>query len=146
MAQTYGFALIPWSPIAGGLLSGKYRRGEQPPEDSRYAGVARNPMQQRRWVEGIFDVVEALEPIANEKGQTLAELAVAWVAQQPGVRLDKASIEKLNASITGYIHDDETRKQILGENKIADNASAPKDAINLNNLDDWHAFHQAVLK
>lgn len=85
MAQTYGIGIIPWSPIAGGLLSGKYRRGEPPPQDSRYAGVAGNPMQQRRWVEGIFDVIDDLEPIANEKGCTLAQLAVAWVAQQPGV-------------------------------------------------------------
>ena len=85
MAQTYGFALIPWSPIAGGLLSGKYRRGQEPPEDSRYAGVARNPMYQRRFVEGLFDVVDALEPIAQDKGCTIAQLAVAWVAQQPGV-------------------------------------------------------------
>jgi len=117
MAQTYGFALIPWSPIAGGLLSGKYRRGEQPPEDSRYAGVARNPMQQRRWVEGIFDVVEALDPIANEKGCTLAQLAVAWVAQQPGVTsaiIGPRTMDQLNDNLgaADVVLTDDDRKRI----------------------------------
>jgi hypothetical protein len=70
----------------------------------------------------------------------------AWVKSQPGVTLDKASIDKLNASIVGYNHDDATRKSILSANGLADDASAPKDAINLNNLDDWKEFHDAELK
>lgn len=69
-----------------------------------------------------------------------------WVRQQPGVKLDKATIEKLNASIRGYIHDDATRKSIVGANSIPDDANAPRDAVNLNNLDDWKEFHEAVLK
>jgi len=48
--------------------------------------------------------------------------------------------------VRGYIHDDETRKGVLGACDIADDASAPKDAVNLNNLDDWYEFHQVVLK
>ena len=59
----------------------------------------------------------------------------AWV-KNGAAKLDKASIEKLNAAIRGYNHDDGTRKSILGANGIADDASAFKDAINLNNLDD----------
>src|SRR4051812_46354971 len=70
----------------------------------------------------------------------------AWVKKQPGVRLDKATVEKLNASIRGYMHDDQTRKSILGANGIADDASACRDAVNLNNLDDWKEFHEAELK
>jgi len=69
----------------------------------------------------------------------------AWVKNN-GTKLDKASIEKLNAAIRGYNHDDATRKAILGANGLADDASAPKDAVNLNNLDDWKEFHDAVLK
>lgn len=69
-----------------------------------------------------------------------------WVRQQPGVKLDKASVEKLNSSIRGYIHDDATRKSVLGANGIADDANAPRDAVNLNNLDDWKEFHEAALK
>jgi len=70
----------------------------------------------------------------------------AWVKKQPGVKLDKGTIEKLNGAIRGYIHDDGTRKGILGACSIPDDPSACKDAVNLNNLDDWYEFHQAVLK
>ena len=69
----------------------------------------------------------------------------AWVKKN-GTKLDKGSIDKLNASIKGYIHSDETRKNILGANGLPDDAAAPKDAVNLNNLDDWKEFHDAVLK
>ncbi|MBK9138512.1 MAG: DUF5069 domain-containing protein [Verrucomicrobia bacterium] len=67
----------------------------------------------------------------------------AWIRQQPGVRLDAASIAKLNAAITGYLHDDATRQAILSANGLTD---GPRDAVNLNNLDDWKEFHEAVLK
>jgi len=85
MAQTYGFAVIPWSPLAGGLLTGKYRRGEEPPSDSRYFGYADNPLLRRRMSERIYDVVEGLEPIAAEKGVALSQLALAWCLQRPGI-------------------------------------------------------------
>ncbi|MBE7502505.1 MAG: DUF5069 domain-containing protein [Verrucomicrobiales bacterium] len=67
----------------------------------------------------------------------------AWIRQQPGVKLDAASVSALNAAITGYNHDDATRKGILDASGLAD---GPRDAINLNNLDDWKEFHDAVLK
>jgi aryl-alcohol dehydrogenase-like predicted oxidoreductase len=85
MAQTYGFGLIPWSPLAGGLLTGKYHRGEPPPEDTRFGAMASNPVQQRRWSERVFDVIDGLTPIAEAKGVTLSQLSLAWCAQQPGV-------------------------------------------------------------
>ncbi|MEX0761057.1 MAG: aldo/keto reductase [Dehalococcoidia bacterium] len=83
MAQTFGIATIPWSPLAGGLLTGKYRRGEEAPEGTRYADG--NPNRQQRVTEGVFDVIEAVEPIAGEKGVTLSQFALAWVMNQPGV-------------------------------------------------------------
>jgi len=67
-----------------------------------------------------------------------------WV-KKSGTKTDKASIEKLNAAIRAYHHDDGTRKSILGANGLPDDPNAPKDAINLNNLDDWKEFHQAAL-
>lgn len=70
----------------------------------------------------------------------------AWVKKQPGVKLDKANVDKLNAAIRGYIHDDGTRKSVLSANGLADDATACRDAVNLNNLDDWKEFHEAVLK
>jgi aryl-alcohol dehydrogenase-like predicted oxidoreductase len=85
MAQTYGMAIIPWSPLAGGMLTGKYRRGEEPPEDSRWAAYASNPIQRRRMNDRIYDAVEALEPIAKAKGVTLSQFSLAWAMAQPGV-------------------------------------------------------------
>jgi hypothetical protein len=70
----------------------------------------------------------------------------AWITQQPGAKLDKLSIDKLNSAIRGYIHDDQTRKAVLGANGIPDDSRAFRDAVNLNNLDDWKEFHEAELK
>ncbi len=69
----------------------------------------------------------------------------AWIKKN-ATKLDRKSIEKSNAAIRGYIHDDETRKSILGANGLADDPTAAKDAVNLNNLDDWKEFYDAVLK
>jgi hypothetical protein len=69
-----------------------------------------------------------------------------WIKKQPGVKLDKASVEKLNSAICGYIHDDGTRKSILSASAIPDDSHACRDAVNLNNLDDWKEFYDAELK
>ena len=68
----------------------------------------------------------------------------AWVKQN-AKSLNCDAIEKHNAAVRGYNHDDATRKEILGACGLADEATAPKDAVNLNNLDDWYAFHQEAL-
>jgi hypothetical protein len=68
-----------------------------------------------------------------------------WVKQN-AKSLNREAIEKHNAAVRGYNHDDATREEILGACSLTDDATVPKDAVNLNNLDDWHAFHQAVLK
>jgi hypothetical protein len=68
----------------------------------------------------------------------------AWVKAQPGAKLEAGSIDALNASILGYNHADEVRKNVLAADGLPD--GNPKDAVNLNNLDDWHEFHAAVLK
>ena len=85
MAQTYGIGLIPWSPLAGGLLTGKYSRNAPPPTDSRFADVASNPRLQERMTSDLFDVVDGLQPIAQAKNCTLSQLALAWCIQQPGI-------------------------------------------------------------
>ncbi len=85
MAQTYGFAVIPWSPIGGGLLTGKYRRDKMP-KTGRFADVSALPPEiARRLTPGLFDLVDKLDPIAAEKGCTLAQLALAWVVGRRGV-------------------------------------------------------------
>ena len=68
----------------------------------------------------------------------------SWVLSKKGGSLDADAVGKLNSAIAGYIHDDATRKAILGESNIEDNGTI-KHAVHLNNLDDWKAFHSAVL-
>lgn len=85
MAQTYGIGIIPWSPLAGGLLTGKYNRNAPPPADSRFADIANNPRLQARMTNDLYDVVEGLQPLAQAKGCTLSQLALAWCIQQPGI-------------------------------------------------------------
>ena len=83
MAQTYGMAIIPWSPLGGGLLTGKYQRGMSMPEDARFADS--NYGNRRRLTERVYDTVEPLLPLAESKGCTMSQLALAWVNQQPGI-------------------------------------------------------------
>ncbi|MES4793216.1 MAG: aldo/keto reductase, partial [Chloroflexota bacterium] len=85
MARAYGFAIIPWSPLAGGLLIGKYTRNAPPPPDSRYANLDANPIYRRRMNDAIWDVIEPLEALARDKGTTISRLALAWCMHQPGV-------------------------------------------------------------
>lgn len=85
MMQTYGIANIPWSPLAMGLLTGKYRRDNEAPDGSRFANIGDNALWQRRFATDFYDVVEGLEPMVDEKGCTMAQLALAWCMHQPGV-------------------------------------------------------------
>ena len=68
-----------------------------------------------------------------------------WIKQQPGARLDTASIAKLNDSIRGYDHDEGTVQAVLGENGLPSDAGI-RDAVTLNRIDDWKCFHEAILK
>jgi hypothetical protein len=80
--------------------------------------------------------------IAEEK-PTYPQLE-AWILAQSGGSLDAAAVEKLNAAIAGYNHADAVRTGILTASGIPDDGSI-LDAINLNNLDDWHCFHQDLI-
>ena len=64
----------------------------------------------------------------------------AWILEQSGGSLDASAVNTLNDAITGYIHTDETRTEILAACSVEDNGTI-LDAINLNNLDDWQSFH-----
>ena len=87
---------------------------------------------------------QAVKDYIKQRKPTYPEFE-AWVKKN-AKSLNRDAIEKHNAAVRGYVHDDETRKGVLGASKIADDAAAPKDAVNLNNLDDWYEFHQAVLR
>jgi hypothetical protein len=69
-----------------------------------------------------------------------------WITRQPAARLDKLSIDKLNSAIRSHIHEDQCRKAILTANGLPDDSRAFRDAVNLNNLDDWKEFYDAELK
>jgi len=88
---------------------------------------------------------DAVKKFINDSKPTYCQFE-AWVKKQSGVKLDKATIYKHNSAVRGYIHDDATRKGILGANSVADEGSVNPGAVDLNNLDDWYEFHQAELK
>ena len=81
-----GLAVIPYNPIAGGLLSGKHRRDSGPTPGTRFTlGNAAGRYQDRYWHEREFATVDGLRPLAAEAGMSLAKLAVAWVLAHPAV-------------------------------------------------------------
>ncbi|HEU4567468.1 MAG TPA: aldo/keto reductase [Marmoricola sp.] len=77
--QEYGMGLLPYFPLASGLLTGKYRRGEEPPQGSRLAA------RREELTDAAFDVVEALEKYADQRGLSLLDVAVGGLAAQPAV-------------------------------------------------------------
>src|ERR1700730_18113659 len=78
-------------------------------------------------IDGVGLKREAVIDFVKKSKPTYPEFE-AWVKKN-ATRLDKGSIEKLNGAIRGYIHDDETRKSILGANSLPDDAHACKDAV-----------------
>jgi aryl-alcohol dehydrogenase-like predicted oxidoreductase len=84
MAQTYGIAILPWSPLAGGFLAGAYRRGEALPAGSRFDAFWRG-FEKDHFLPAAFDVLDVVQALAAEKSCTPAQLALAWCMQQPGI-------------------------------------------------------------
>ncbi len=79
-ATAFGLGIIPFLPLASGLLTGKYRRDTRP-EGARLS--AESPQSQRLLTDRNFEVVERLEQFAQQQGHTLLELAFSWLASQP---------------------------------------------------------------
>jgi len=80
-----GISQIVFSPLAQGVLSGKYRPGEPPPGDSRLANDEMNFFMGRWRSDAIFERVQRLHPIAERLGISMAQLAIAWVLREPNV-------------------------------------------------------------
>jgi aryl-alcohol dehydrogenase-like predicted oxidoreductase len=81
-----GVGVIPYNPIAGGLLSGKHSRAEPPAEGTRFTlGTAGGMYQDRYWNEPEFDTVEELRQLADQAGVNLVTLSVAWVLANKAV-------------------------------------------------------------
>ena len=78
-----GLGILVWSPLAGGLLSGKYRRGEEGPEGSRHLTDWGEPPVRNE--EQVYDIIDALVEIAEEHGASPAQVALAWTLGRPGI-------------------------------------------------------------
>jgi aryl-alcohol dehydrogenase-like predicted oxidoreductase len=83
LCQTNGLGYTPFSPLAGGWLTGKYRRGTTPPDGSRM--TLRPEPYAPYQADGVFDALEALERLAAEQGTSMAAMSLAWLLAQPGI-------------------------------------------------------------
>jgi aryl-alcohol dehydrogenase-like predicted oxidoreductase len=113
-----GIGVIPYNPIAGGLLSGKHSRADPPPEGTRFTLGTAGPMYQKRyWRDREFDTVEVLRGLADQAGVSLVTLSVAWVLANPAITapiIGASRPEQLDASLAAveFTIDDELKKQL----------------------------------
>ncbi len=104
LCEEEGIGVIPYSPLAGGFLTGKYRRDEPVPESARASGVQRRYLNDRG-----FTILEALEKLGQARGignhpggKSIAQMALAWQLSQPVITspiIGANSIEQLNDSL-----------------------------------------------
>jgi aryl-alcohol dehydrogenase-like predicted oxidoreductase len=80
-----GVGQVVWSPLAQGALTGKYRKGEAPPPDSRAASRKMGAFVGHWLTDDVLDAVERLRVVAAEAGLSMAQLALAWVLREPDV-------------------------------------------------------------
>ncbi|MGJ7527594.1 aldo/keto reductase [Variovorax sp. GB1P17] len=120
LASEEGLGVIPYNPLAGGLLTGKYKAGAKPEDNTRFTlGTAGNMYQDRYWNERSFNTVTQLHKLADEAGVPLATLAVAWVMANPLITaplLGASRPEQLDATIAAAEYTiDPALKQKLDE-------------------------------
>ncbi|HYL59610.1 MAG TPA: aldo/keto reductase [Candidatus Acidoferrales bacterium] len=82
LCRSESVGVIPWSPLGGGFLTGKYRSGQRPPEDSRLGKI---DLWNRLTNDRNYATLEAVEHVAKERERAVAQVALAWVNQQPGI-------------------------------------------------------------
>ncbi len=85
LAQKYGLALIPWSPLAGGILAGRYANGQDFPDDSRAGRSGGQRMFVDRISPAALNVAQKLAERAQERDMTSSQLALLWCKDQPGI-------------------------------------------------------------
>ena len=84
-SEKEGISQIVWSPLAQGVLTGKYLPGQQPPADSRGGHAEVGGSMQRFLRDDVLTAVQGLRPVAEDLGLSMAQLAIAWVLQNPNV-------------------------------------------------------------
>ena len=113
-----GIGVIPYNPIAGGLLSGKHSRADPPPESTRFTlGTAGKMYQDRYWHDREFDTVEALSGLADEAGVSLVTLSVAWVLANQAITapiIGASRPEQLGPSLAAaeFTIDDDLKRRL----------------------------------
>lgn len=118
ICRAEGIGQIVWSPVAQGALTGKYLPGKKPPTGSRATDKKGGANMISRWMKDeVLEAVQNLKPIAEREGLTLAQLAVAWVLQNPNVSsaiigASKPSQIKENVKASGIKLTAETMKDI----------------------------------
>ncbi len=81
--RNHGVGVLPFFPLASGLLTGKYRRGQEPPKGTRLGGSEH--FAKDHLTDSNFDIVESLDAFAGDHGRSLLDLAISWLACQPEV-------------------------------------------------------------
>lgn len=92
-ALRHGIGLVPWAPLATGILTGQYESAAERPQGSR---AERGGIQTTRLTDPAVERARALKPLAQERGITLAQFALAWVHQQPGITAPILGVRKLD--------------------------------------------------
>jgi aryl-alcohol dehydrogenase-like predicted oxidoreductase len=102
LCEKEGLGQIVWSPIAQGVLTGKYSPGAAPPTDSRATDPTGSRFIRRLLSDDVLGAVQRLRPVAADAGLSLAQLAVAWTLQNPGV----------SAAIVGATRPEQVRENV----------------------------------
>ena len=103
-AMDAGLGLLPWSPLGGGWLSGKYQRGQRPSGATRLGEDPNRGMEayDRRGTARTWDVIDAVQKIADQRGVSMADIALAWVSDRPAVAstiLGARTTEQLDSNL-----------------------------------------------
>jgi aryl-alcohol dehydrogenase-like predicted oxidoreductase len=85
VSKRLGIGQVVWSPLAQGVLAGKYKPGEQAPQGTRAATPGDQDMMSRFMRDDVLEAVQNLRPVADDLGITMPQLALAWVLREPGV-------------------------------------------------------------
>jgi aryl-alcohol dehydrogenase-like predicted oxidoreductase len=106
---------IVWSPLAQGVLTGKYKPGEKPPENSRMTNARMNYFMD--YDDAVLERVQRLQPLADGLGITMAQLALAWVLREPNVAAaivgaSRPEQVEANAAASGITLDDATLRAV----------------------------------
>jgi aryl-alcohol dehydrogenase-like predicted oxidoreductase len=117
VCRQHGISQVVWSPLAQGVLSGKYRPGEDPPEGTRAASEEMGGFIAGFFRDDVLEAVQRLRPIADEAGLTMAQLALAWVLREQNVAsaivgASRPEQVEENAAASGIELDDRTLRAI----------------------------------